>query len=84
MKLFVLLVVLFLFILWKKNQRRQSLFKDAFFSQNPFDPPGQGPQSPNDPNVMELLPCAICGVHAAKNALKKNGRGEYVCPKHGA
>jgi hypothetical protein len=84
MKLFVLLLVLFLFILWKKNQRRQSLFKDSFFSENPFDPKAQGPRPTEDPSVMELLPCAVCGVHAAKNHLKKNSRGQYVCPNHNA
>jgi hypothetical protein len=84
MKLFVLLLVLFFFILWKKNQRRQSLFKDAFFAQNPFEPNAQANRPAEDPSVMELLPCSVCGVHVTKNQLKKNGRGEYVCPKHNA
>jgi hypothetical protein len=82
MKLFVLLLVLFLFILWKKNQRRQSLFKDAFFTQNPFDASAKATQSQTDDAVIELLPCAVCGVHASKNRMKSNGRGQFVCHEH--
>jgi hypothetical protein len=83
MKLFVLLLVLFLFILWKKNQRRQRMFGDAFFSSNATgDSFAQAQARADQTPVLELMACARCGVHVSKDQMLEDRQGRLVCRQH--
>jgi hypothetical protein len=75
MKVFVLLIVVLLFVLWKKYQQQ---LKDRQ-RQDPGPPSG----SAATPKARELLPCSVCGVHADKASLGLNAQGQYVCTAHG-
>ncbi len=74
MKVFVLLIVVLLFVLWKKYQKQ---LKDHQ-RQDPGSPTG----SAANPQARELLPCSVCGVHADKASLGLNAQGQYVCANH--
>jgi len=66
MKLFILLVVVLLFVIWKKYQKRLG------------EQDSQDAASP----ARELLPCSVCGVHADKASLSLTTQGRYVCVQH--
>jgi hypothetical protein len=74
MKVFVLLIVVLLFVLWKKYQQQLKGHRP----QDPGSPTG----SAGAPLARELLPCSVCGVHADKASLGLNAQGQYVCATH--
>jgi hypothetical protein len=79
MKLFVLLIVILLFVLWKKYQKRLEDLKaqgrDASSQPN-------ANQAASSPAILELLPCSVCGVHSDKSSLSLNANGQFVCDQH--
>ena len=85
MKLFVLLVVVLLFVIWKKYQKRLSE-QDSQDAQSPAgESPASRPPTPARPSAAparELLPCRVCGVHADKASLSLSAGGRYVCVLH--
>ncbi len=88
MKLFVLLLVIVLFVLWKKNKARSHTFKDGLFTKK--DPMGRGssdgskkPTSATPSAGMdELIACAICGLHTPKSQMVPGPEHRYQCAKH--
>lgn len=87
MKLFVLLLVIVLFILWKKNKNKSDALKDGLFKQGPGKPrsndkPESFHASPSPGQVDELIACSICGVHVPKAQLVLGAKDQYQCAKH--
>ena len=71
MKLFVLLLVIVLFILWKKNKNK----KDALMKGPQASPQGLE-------QVDELIACCVCGIHVPKSQLVLVAHDQYQCAKH--
>ena len=87
MKLFVLLLVIVLFILWKKNKNKSDALKDGLFKQGPGKPASNdSPEgfhaAPSPGHVDELISCSICGVHVPKTQLVLSAKDQYQCAKH--
>ena len=87
MKLFVLLLVIVLFILWKKNKARSHTFKDGLFTKNPLER-GSSQRSKKtqadapSAGLDELIACAICGLHTPKSQMVLGAQQRYQCAKH--
>ena len=92
MKLFVLLVVILLFVLWKKNQTRQktwgerlneTLKEGLFKKDSPFNNSTTTPRNANSAQTVdELIACSVCGVHTPKSQLVLGRNQQYQCAKH--
>lgn len=87
MKVFVLLLVIVLFILWKKNKNKREAPKDRLFNPGP-DMKKPQPSSerfqghPPSDQVDELIACCVCGVHVPKSQLELIAHEQYQCAKH--
>jgi len=80
MKLFVLLIVVLLFVVWKKYQHQQENTPREEANPN-SDQAGQtGPKGANP--ARKLLPCSLCGVHVDQATLSLNAQGEYICANY--
>jgi len=86
MKLFVLLLVIVLFILWKKNKARSHTFKDSLFKKDPLGrSPSEGSQKKQGETsaaVDELIACALCGLHTPKSQMVLGSQHRFECAKH--
>ncbi len=82
MKVFVLLLVIVLFILWKKNKNKKEALKDRLFNPGPDMKKPQPSSERFQGQVDELIACCVCGVHVPKSQLELVAHEQYQCAKH--
>lgn len=72
--LLVLLVVLFGVWVWRSNRAR----RDEEDTPRPTRPAGKKPE----PEAIEMVRCAYCGVHSPRTDVVVGRKGVYCSAKH--